>query len=328
MAFEQIPTAVTVLSSGLIGWNAITLTNWDTSTQSAIAAGSSVEISGTFFKNGTDLTINATSWTAIGSGNTAYLTVTPSGTAGSQILSAAWTVTAPTWVNSKNGYYASAGSNVRTVAYAQCTTGGGQNSKEIIFGKTIPVTHGSQTFTSSGTFIVPFGITSVFVTGCAAGGQGSSNMAYPNGGGGGEWAFKKPFTVVPSEKLTITIGASGSTTTIVGTNTFTLNCGANGSPSSYGNALGGSGGSGNPGGNGGMSASGGIAYAGYNGFSSGGSASPVGAAQSYAGGGGSLGAGGSYVGSVASVITNGGGGAPSLNAAVRKGGPAIIILEW
>ena len=116
MPFSQLSTSVTIINSGLIGYMGISLTNFDTSAVSAIASGSGIEIAGAFFKASEDITINASSWTAITTATNAYLALTPSGTAGSQILTAAWTATSPTWSTSKQGWYASAASNIRVVA--------------------------------------------------------------------------------------------------------------------------------------------------------------------------------------------------------------------
>lgn len=116
MAFSQIATSVTILNSGLIGYHGVSLTNIATSALSVIAAGSSIEIAGAFFKADTDITPNASSWTAITTATNAYLGLTPSGTAGSQILSAAYVSTTPVWSTSKQGWYTSAGSNIRIVS--------------------------------------------------------------------------------------------------------------------------------------------------------------------------------------------------------------------
>ncbi len=86
-----------------------------TSAESIIAAGSAVEVANAFFLASGNITPNASSWTAVGTGNTAYLTVLPSGSAGVQILSAAYTATAPVWSLSKGAWYASAGSLTRYV---------------------------------------------------------------------------------------------------------------------------------------------------------------------------------------------------------------------
>ncbi len=114
MANAQIPTAVTILSS-LNGWEAISLTNFVTSAQSLVAAGSKIELGGAFFGFTSNETPNASSWTAVGTGNTAYLVVTPSGSAGSQVLSLAYSATAPVWHLSKSAWYASAGSLSRYI---------------------------------------------------------------------------------------------------------------------------------------------------------------------------------------------------------------------
>jgi hypothetical protein len=114
MPGSQIPTSVTILNS-LKGFQAVSLTEYNTSAAAAIAAGSMVEIAGAFFTFVSDEAINASSWTAIVTGTTAYITLTPSGTAGSQIISVAYTSTAPTWRDDHQGWYASAASNVRVI---------------------------------------------------------------------------------------------------------------------------------------------------------------------------------------------------------------------
>lgn len=115
MANGQITTGITVINS-LKGFIALSLTNFSASTESSIAAGSVVEVAGAFFNFSSDETINASSWTAIATGSTVYVLVTPSGTAGSQILTASYTSTAPVWSLSNQAWYASAASNSRVVA--------------------------------------------------------------------------------------------------------------------------------------------------------------------------------------------------------------------
>lgn len=114
MAGSQISTSVTIINS-LLGFQAVSLTNMDTSAQSLIAAGSKVEIASAFFTFASNETPNATSWTAVTTGNTAYITLTPAGSAGSQTVTAEYTDTAPTWSTSKQGWYASAASTTRYV---------------------------------------------------------------------------------------------------------------------------------------------------------------------------------------------------------------------
>ena len=114
MSGQQIATSVTILSSGLKGYQGVSLTNFTTSALSAIAAGSTVEIANAFFIFSTEESV--TGFSVITTATSAFLALTPSGTAGSQIVNAAWTSTAPVWSTSKQGYYASAASVTRVVA--------------------------------------------------------------------------------------------------------------------------------------------------------------------------------------------------------------------
>ena len=121
MAGSQVATGITIINS-LLGYQAVSLTEFTTSAESAIAAGSKVEIGSAFFTFGSEEGI--TGFSAITTGATAYIELTPSGTAGSQIVEAAWTETAPTWSDSKQGWYHSTGSVIRTIggAYKEGTS--------------------------------------------------------------------------------------------------------------------------------------------------------------------------------------------------------------
>ncbi len=119
MSFNQIATSVSILSSGLKGYQAISLTNFTMSAESLIASGSAIEIANAFFLADGNITPNASSWTAVGTGNTAYITLTPSGSAGVQILSAAYSADAPIWSTSKQAWYSSAGSLTRYIGSVQ-----------------------------------------------------------------------------------------------------------------------------------------------------------------------------------------------------------------
>ena len=116
MAASQISTSVTIINS-LLGFQAISINGLQANTALSITAGSKVEVASAFYNFTTDTTPNASSWTAVTTGNNAYVILTPSGSAGSQILSASWTDTQPEWNDSKQGYYTSAGSNIRAVAF-------------------------------------------------------------------------------------------------------------------------------------------------------------------------------------------------------------------
>lgn len=345
MAFSQISTSVTILNSGLIGYMGVSLTNYTSTSLSLIASGSGVEVAGAFFKADSDITPNATSWTAITTATTAYLAVVPSGTAGSQILSASWTATSPTWSSSKQGWYASAASSTRIIGSAYKNGAASQHHK-FVYGQNNGPASDSQRkrithFSTSGTIIIPYGITRVYVTGCAAGGDGiysATSGSVMFGGGGGSWAIQEPFSVIPGETLTVTLGPSSSPTTIAGlTGTFTLNGGANavaGAGLSAGGAIGSGTGAG---GNGGGVVLG-SASDGAPGFQAGGITTIMNGAgptdptpAGYGGGGG---------GKVKNVSGCGGGGGGSWGPgghgaldisgllAALPGGPAHLIIEW
>jgi hypothetical protein len=123
--------------------------------------------------------------------------------------------------------------------------------------------HGMQkSFTSSGSFTVPAGVTTIYATGCAAGGGGASGSgatAAQGGGGGsggsaGQPAIRIPLAVSPGNVIVVTIGAAGTggaqsasgvggsggisggntivTNATTSTTLLTLNGGSGGAPSS------------------------------------------------------------------------------------------------
>lgn len=79
----------------------LTLTNYDATTVPQIASGSVVEISGAIFQFSSNETITGTPTDA----NINYIMLTVSGSGSTQEVDASWTTTAPTWSDSKQGYY-------------------------------------------------------------------------------------------------------------------------------------------------------------------------------------------------------------------------------
>lgn len=92
-------------------------------------------------------------------------------------------------------------------------------------------------FTADGTFVVPAGITKVWVSLWGGGGGGSfSGTSWNNGGGGATGIIRALLTVTPTESIAVTIGAAGAN--------GGLNAGSTGGTSSFGallSALGGDG---------------------------------------------------------------------------------------
>lgn len=209
---------------------------------------------------------------------------------------------------------------------------------------TLIKTHGSQTFTSDGTFTVPSGVTKIWVTAAAGGqaGQHSSKSSKTggDGGAGGDCILKKAFSVAPEQVILITIGKGGTSnlqvggSTVVG-NLVTLAGGDNSRISTNGGGRGGTGGlkysdSDNginaENGQSGLLGIGGTVVYTYRKHVSGG------------GGGGSIGDGGLPGGSTSKEHGNGhngtngggGGGATGIdyNYDGGRGGDGIVIIEW
>lgn len=84
-------------------------------------------------------------------------------------------------------------------AYLNSTVGtsGFQSLDKLLF-----TPHGTQTFTSNGTFTVPAGVTKILVTAFGAGGSGYSYR----GGQGGDFVVRKAFMVTPGDSISITVG--------------------------------------------------------------------------------------------------------------------------
>lgn len=181
-----------------------------------------------------------------------------------------------------------------------------------------------QVFTSSGTFVVPDGVTKVRarVTGGGGGGGATGGGSYKAmGGGGGGFAIGE-YSVTPGASITVTVGAGGAGATASGTGNYVN--GSAGGTSSFGafcSATGGEGGKaaittnplaslGGIGSGGALNFSGGKSYTGAGGGTPGG-----GAAGSILGNGGNSGAatgcyaaGGGGVGSNHGGNQGGGGG--------------------
>lgn len=75
----------------------------------------------------------------------------------------------------------------------------------------------SQVFTANGSFVVPPGITRVFITATAAGNNGAAGVTATNDGGAGgrggscgERVINYPITVTPGQSISITVGTGNT----------------------------------------------------------------------------------------------------------------------
>ena len=204
--------------------------------------------------------------------------------------------------------------------------------------------------TSNISFTVPLGVSTIYLSGCAAGGGGGGTLnigatgnisAGAGGGGAGQAIIKQAFSVTPGQVINITIGTAGAGGAIAtagspGGNTvvgslITLTGGSGGGPGAGGvtssNWAGGAGGVGFPAGSEGsdvISSYGAVGGAGGSGPFGGGGGARRGALNTSlqglpaAGfGAGGSGAGGAYGGTTTSSGNTGGAGAPGM-----------LIIEW
>lgn len=170
---------------------------------------------------------------------------------------------------------------------------------------------GQQVFTSSGTFTVPAGVTSICAVAVGRGKNGAAGDGYGTpgkGGEGGTLSYTNSISVTPGESLTVTIATStsGSTgeTTLKRSSTVLLAARAGGQTSGQANV--------------GTSFAGGTAPAPMGGYGSGG-----GGAGGYSGAGGD---GGSVGGGGSSGSGGSGGGGGSAPAAFSGGGGGVGLL--
>jgi len=207
--------------------------------------------------------------------------------------------------------------------------------------------HGISRHITNGSFTVPAGVTTIYVSGCGGGGGGggsgttsSSSSGGGGGGGAGESALRSQFAVTPGQVLAISIGAGGSSGAISGSGgsggtttlgaILTLGAGLGGSPGSVSasGAIGGAGGLGFPGGATGADAT--------NNGNGGGYGGPGGSSLFGVGGRIIKGNGGSATaGAAAAYFGSGGSGSGGINgnqtgtgAAGGVGTPGILIIEW
>lgn len=216
-------------------------------------------------------------------------------------------------------------------------------------------TPNQQTFTSSGSFTVPDGVTTLYLSGCAGGGGGGGGGGNPTtgssgggggGGGAGNIAINQSVTVVPGQTYTVTIGARGNGGANSGLSSSDGKNGTAGGTTSFGSLLTLSGGGAGLGGVSGGNPSPGGGFGGAPGGSDGGDGNfttavatgngGVGASGPFGvnGGRGRSGTPGRSGYAATGYGTGGGGGGGSygsgggIGAAGGNGSPGILIVRW
>jgi len=227
-----------------------------------------------------------------------------------------------------------------TVGVAAMNASGTPSSTTFLRGDgtwSVPlVSNGVQVFSSSGTFTLPAGITSVDVEVIGGGGgTGGTNAAgYASGaGGGGGYSRKRISGLTPGDTVTVTVGAGG-------TDGAAGSAGGNGGTSSFGSYSSASGG------NGGAAQSSGLSQGGGAGIGSGGDINLLGGeggdslsfgAAIGIGGGGSTILGAGTPSFVTNAITNsapgcgfggGAGGVCGASGGGNLGAAGAVIVRW
>ena len=197
------------------------------------------------------------------------------------------------------------------------------NSWVLLNPATGVTTHGQTKFTSNGSFTVPAGITTVYVTAAGGGGGGGGGYATGycgEGGGGANCVYKAPFTVTPGQVISITIGTGGAGGAVGAAGA----AGGGTVVGSLGTTLGGSGGAAAT-----VSAGGiGSGTAGGGGGIAGGDGSSIMAGM---GGGTLLGPGGTArqaTGTVGCLNSGAGGSGGYINNAGGAGAAGVVIFEY
>ncbi|WP_248769191.1 hypothetical protein [Pseudomonas sp. MWU12-2345] len=226
-----------------------------------------------------------------------------------------------------------------------------QSQQAVAMGQLFGGLKGISRISTSGSFTVPAGVTTIYVSGCGGGGGGGggggSSSGAPTsgagggGGGGGQQIFRVPYTVTPGQVIAITTGTAG-TAGAGGYGAASGGAGAAGGATTIGSLVTLNGGSAGLGGaSGGAGGSGG---AGYPGGSDGGDCTNnqctgiggMGGSSSFGGGGGGgrAGSGGGAVAKAAAGYGGGGGGGGGSYGATAAGGNGaagtggLVIIEW
>ncbi len=239
------------------------------------------------------------------------------------------------------GQFGIGGANYGTSGQVLTSNGSGSApSWQTIGGSSLK----SQTFLASGTFTVPTGVTSVWVTMIGGGGSGTSGSGARGGGGSGSYCFKRPLSVTAGASLTVTVGGGGSgvasgnsgndgSSTVFDTITVTGGIGGGKSAGNSNNQLAGAGGS-NAGA--GSNATDMAALNASGSILGGRGGRTIFSGTSYGGGGGGGFADGtdaaSGANSSAAAAANSGAGsgavAASSGGATGNGGSGRVIIEW
>ena len=218
----NIQSVMLTLDKAYKGLHQVSLTNYDTTAESQIAAGSVVECGGALFKFDSNESI-----TGSPSDGTVYIRLVPSG----DTITAEYTSTAPTWSDTKQGWYGTGGdANKRYLNFILTKTGA-------VWFKTLQEFEATTLIIADGTWIAPKSkYYEVWITGSGGAGLAGSSSFGGSGGGAGATGYKKLF-IVKDDTWTaaFTTGSANSTSFTNGTTTISARNGNDASSSTHPN---------------------------------------------------------------------------------------------
>ena len=222
---SNIQSVMLTLDKTFKGLHHVSLTNYDNTSESQIAAGSVVENNGALYQFTSNESITGTP-----SDGTVYIRLVPSG----DTITAEYTNTAPTWSDSKQGWYGTGGdANKRYLNFILTKTGS-------VWFKTLQEFEPSTLITVDGTWVAPKSkYYEVWITGTGGAGLAPPPIAPDyggSGGGAGATGYKKLF-IVKGDTWTaaFTTGSSNSTSFTNGTTTISARNGGDASSAPHPN---------------------------------------------------------------------------------------------
>ena len=126
MAGSQVSKSVAIdwFINAVYGYEAVTIDEYATTASPEVQAGSKIEINGDLYKFTSAEAI--TGWSGISNSTQAYIKFVPSGSS----VTVAYTSTAPTWSDSKQGWYGTGGTANDRYIFAVYKDGSGNYTKK------------------------------------------------------------------------------------------------------------------------------------------------------------------------------------------------------
>jgi hypothetical protein len=162
MAGSQVTIPINAIEKQRVGYQAVSLSNFDNDSEPQVCAGSKIEIAGALFEFTGNESI--TGWGAIGINNDVYIKLVVADTA----VTAEFTTVAPTWSTTKQGWYHDLD---RYIARLYKDGSGLYTRKRLLLFPqrerltfhriTKSFTGGSQVIPASGTWIIPEGLVQI-----------------------------------------------------------------------------------------------------------------------------------------------------------------------